>query len=125
MIKDEAIATGRALLDAGNAVDAVEPLRKGMVFTDRILGIEHPETVEVRAIWSRALDEASLSKLRFRVGDHLKVSSGPHAGKTGVVERIRFRHLYAYILAPKDGELFEATDQQVERDAVGDKAAAV
>lgn len=123
--RTEAIATGKALLDAGNAVDAVEPLRKGMVFTDRMLGIEHPETEEARAIWNRALDEASLSKLRFRVGDHLKVHSGPHVGKIGMVERLLLRHVYAYLLSPKEGEPFQASDQQVERDSVGDKAAVV
>lgn len=116
-IRHEAIATGKTLLDAGNAVGAVEPLRKGMVFSDRMLGIQHPETVEAKAVWERALNEAALSKLRFRVGDYLKAHSGPHAGKSGIVERLLLRHLHAYLIRPSAGEQFQASDQQVERES--------
>jgi hypothetical protein len=117
-VRTDALENGKVLLSAGKAAEAVEPLRKGMVFSDRMLGGQHPETIEAKATWERALDEAALSKLRFRVGDRLSVHSGPHAGNTGIVERLLLRHLHAYVMKSPAGELFQASDQQVERETV-------
>lgn len=114
-IRRDALERGGALLDSGKPAEAVEALRQGMVFCDHMLGRQHPETIEARALWERALDEGALSKLRFRVGDHLSVRAGPHAGKAGVVERLLVRHFHAYLLKPPAGEPFQASDQQVER----------
>jgi hypothetical protein len=49
---------------------AVEPMRKAYVFSDRMLGLSHEETLRIKADWERAIDEATLAKLRFRAGDH-------------------------------------------------------
>jgi hypothetical protein len=117
-IRLDALEQGKALLDAGKPVEAVEFLRKGMVFSDRMLGPTHAETIQAKAIWERSLDEGALSKLRFRVGDRLEVRSGPHAGRTGTVERLLLRHVHAYLIKPPAGEQFQASDQQVERESV-------
>jgi hypothetical protein len=113
-IRIDSLAVGKSLLEKGNAREAEEPLRKGMVFCDRMLGMQHPETTQARAMLERARDESALSKLRFRQGDHLKVISGPQAGKSGIVERLLLRHLHAYVIKPTEGDVFQASDQQVE-----------
>lgn len=118
-MKCESIQEGMALLDAGKAVEAVESLRKGWVFADRMLGAQAEETLKNKALWDRALDEAALSKLRFRDGDLLRVTSGPHSGATGRVERLKLRHVHAYVITPVDGgESIQASDEQVERNII-------
>lgn len=119
-IRTSAAEKGKELLETGQAPDAVEPLRKAWVFSDRMLGIQHPETLQARTIWERALDEAALSKLRFRTGEHLKVNAGPYAGKSGVVERLLLRHLHAYVIKSPEEERFQASDQQVERQTLAE-----
>ena len=116
-IRIDSLAIGKSLLEKGNAREAEEPLRKGMAFCYRMLGMQHPETIQARALLERARDEAALAKLRFREGDHLKVISGTHAGKSGVVERLLLRHVHAYLIKPTEGEPFQASDPQVERKA--------
>jgi hypothetical protein len=114
-IRIDAQATGTALLAVGKATEAVEPLRKAYVFADRMLGIEHKETLDAKTLWNRAIDEGALSKLRFRVNDRLHVVSGPHEGKSGIVVELLLRHLHAYAITADSGEQFHASDQQVER----------
>ncbi len=116
-IRTESYSLGISLLEQGRATEAVEPLRKAWVFTDRIFGAKAQETLDKMALWNRALDESLLSKLRFRVGDHLKVVSGDYVGVSGTVEKLLLRHLHAYLIKPLDGgELFQASDGQVESD---------
>lgn len=116
-IRAETFQLGVDLLNAGKASEAVEPLRKAYVFSDRMLGIQAQETLDRKAMWERAIDEAALSKLRFRVGDQLKVVSGPYAGASGTVEKLLLRHVHAYVIGPAGGEtLFQASDEQVEGD---------
>jgi hypothetical protein len=43
------------------------------------------------------------------------VKAGPEAGKSGIVDRLLLNHLHAYVIQPADGELFQASDAQVER----------
>jgi len=116
-IRTESFSLGSSLLEQGRATEAVEPLRKAWVFTDRMLGAKTQETLDKMALWNRALDEPLLSKLRFRVGDRLKVVSGDHVGVSGTVEKLLLRHLHAYLIKPLDGgDLFQASDEQVESD---------
>lgn len=116
-IRSDSFQTGLDLLEAGKAAAAVEPLRKAFVFSDRMFGLAAPETLSKKAMWERALDEAALARLRFRTGDRLRVVSGPHAGLSGTVERLLLRHVHAYLIKPlDDGDTFQASDEQVERD---------
>ena len=116
-IRTESFQLGTNLLEIGNASAAVEPLRKAYVFSDRMFGIQSPETLSKKTAWERTIDEAALSKLRFRVGDRLVVVSGPHAGVSGAVEKLLLRHLHAYVIKPAHEDvLFQASDAQVEND---------
>ena len=114
-IRTESLDLGNELLKKGNPAEAVEPLRKAYVFSDRILGISSEETVKIKALWSQSLDEAALSKLRFRIGDELKIVKGPHTGTSGIVDKLLLRHLPAYVIRPLHGEEVQASDEQVER----------
>lgn len=116
-IRLEQLQFGRALLAEGKPVEAVESMRKAFVFSDRMLGLEHEETLRIKAEWEHTRNEAALSKLRFRVGARLVVTSGPEAGKSGVVERLLLNHVHAYLIKPAEGEMFQASDAQVERAA--------
>ena len=110
----KAFAEGSGFLATGRAAEAIEPLRKAYVFADRVLGGQNDETLKAKALWEQARSDAALAKLRFRTGDELRVASGPHAGKTGVVEQLYLNHVDAYLIRPADGELFQASDEQVE-----------
>jgi hypothetical protein len=113
-IRAESLQQGRDLLAAGNAAEAVEKLRKAYVFADRMLGIQHEETLHAKLIWEQAREQATLAKLRFRVGDSVTAIAGPHAGRHGPVVRLLLNHYHAYLIAPPSGEEFQASDEQVE-----------
>ena len=112
-IQRDSFDEGMKLLQAGKPGEAVEPLRKAYVFSDRMLGIHHEQTLQVKTEWERARAEAALAKLRFRVGDYLKVLTGPHADKSGQVERLLLNHHHAYVIKPEEGAAFQASDEQV------------
>jgi hypothetical protein len=114
-IRSGSLQKGNELLAAGKAAEAVEPLRRAYVFSDRMLGVEHEETLRAKSIWERARDEAALAKLRFRVSEELTVTAGPHAGKRGVVVKLLLNHLHAYLIKPAVGDEFQASDAQVDR----------
>ncbi|HVY28192.1 MAG TPA: DUF4062 domain-containing protein [Polyangiaceae bacterium] len=114
-LQRENLERGEALLEGGKPAEAVEPLRKGYIFADRLFGVDDPETLRAKEIWHRGSDAAALSRLRFRVGDTLAVREGPHAGKEGIVDRLLLNHVHAYLIKPGAGEAFQASDQQVER----------
>jgi|GEM_PF-6274358 len=114
-IRIDSFNLGIELLESGKPVEAVEPLRKAYVFSDRMLGIPAQETLNKKAVWERSLDEAALSKLRFRVGEHLRIVSGPHIGIIGFVEKLMLRHVHAYVVKPAEGDMVQASDEQVER----------
>jgi hypothetical protein len=113
-ILDENMQEGRRLVAAGSNQAAIEPLRKAMVFADRMLGIDAPLTTELRGEWNAALDNATLDRCRFRPGKHVRIVSGEHAGKSGVIEKIGLRNLHPYWVAVNDGEVISAGDDQVE-----------
>lgn len=107
---------GKELLAGGKAGEAVEPLRKAYVFADRMLGMQHPETWHAKQVWEQARNEAALAKLRFRVGDQVTVSSGPHAGARGAIDELLLNHHHAYVIKLKNGDRVQASDEQVERE---------
>ena len=112
-IRRESLEQGQSLLRSGNAAGAVEPLRKAYVLSNRMLGIEHEETLHAQSAWEQARAEAALAKLRFRVGNRIVVISGPHAGKQGTVEQMLLNHVHAYVVKPSDGDQFQASDAEV------------
>jgi hypothetical protein len=114
-IRLDSFHQGSMLLTAGKPAEAVEPLRKAYVFSDRMLGTQHEDTLRTKSVLEQARNAAALAKLRFRVGDQLIISGGPHMGKTAVVEKLLLNHLHAYLLKPDIGEAFQASDEQVER----------
>lgn len=113
-IRTDSLRLGTDQLENGSPIEAVEPLRKAYVFSDRMLGINAEETIRIKALWERSLDEAALSRLRFRVGDQIRVINGPHAQTSGIVERLLLRHLHAYVIRSVQGIEFQASDAQVE-----------
>lgn len=113
-IRIEQLELGRTLLAGGKPIEALEPMRKAFVFSDRMLGLTHKETLRIKAEWEHTRNRAALAKLRFRVGARLSVKSGPETGKAGVVERLLLGHLHAYLIKPSAGEPFQASDAQVE-----------
>lgn len=115
MVQRDSFQQGNAILAAGKSAEAIEPLRKAYVFSDRMFGIEHTETLRAKSVWERAREESALAKLRFRIGDRLGVSAGPHAGKVGIVEKLLLNHVHAYVIKPVVGGDFQASDEQVER----------
>lgn len=118
-IRVEQLALGRALLANGKPVEAVEPMRKAFVFSDRMLGLTHENALRIKGEWEHTRNEAALAKLRFRRGDHLAVKTGPEAGKSGIVERLLLHHVHAYLIRPVEGDAFQASDAQVERAEAG------
>jgi hypothetical protein len=114
-IRIEQLQLGREIRARGNPVAAVEPMRKASVFSDRMFGLTHEETLRIKSEWEQTRNEAALKKLRFRAGDRLVVKAGPEAGKTGVVDRLLLNHLHTYVIKPLEGETFQAADAQVER----------
>ena len=113
-IRTDSLRKGEDSLGSGNPGEAIEPLRKAYVFADCMLGIEHPETLRAKQLYQEARDRTTLAKLRFREGARLKVTAGPHAGKSGVVEQLLLNHVHAYAIRPEEGEIFLAADNQVE-----------
>jgi hypothetical protein len=113
-ILEENMHEGRRLAAAGNNQAAIEPLRKAMVFADRMLGVEAPLTTELRREWNAALDNATLDRCRFRPGKRVRIVAGEHAGKAGVIEKIGLRNLYPYWVTVNGGEVISAGDDQVE-----------
>jgi hypothetical protein len=113
-VRIESLTQGKQLLSSGDPQKAVEPLRKAWVFADRIYGQGDPRAIESKSIWEQARRDAQLAGLRFRAGDRLHVHDGPHVGKSGVVEQILFGHHHAYLIQPAEGEVFQASDAQVE-----------
>jgi hypothetical protein len=113
-ILEENKQEGRRLAAAGANQAAIEPLRKAMVFADRMLGIDAPLTVELRSEHNKALDNATLDRCRFRVGKRVKIISGEHMGKSGMIEKIGLRHFYPYYVAISEGQTVQAKDDEVE-----------
>lgn len=50
-VRGESSDMGKKLLAERRAAEAIEPLRKAYVFSDRMLGIEHEETLRANSPW--------------------------------------------------------------------------
>lgn len=105
---------GRHFVAAGDNQKAIEPLRKAMVFADRILGIDAPETATLRAEWNAALDNATLDRLRFSIGTRVHVVVGEHAGKSGTIQSFGLRQVKPYWILSDKGGMIAAADNEVE-----------
>jgi hypothetical protein len=113
-IMHQSAAEGRCRVTSGDNEGAVEPLRKAMVFADRILGTDAPETSALRTEWNAALDNRTLDKLRFRVGTRVQVLTGEHAGISGTIATLALRHVKPYWIKPEEGDMVAAADDEVE-----------
>jgi hypothetical protein len=110
----ESAEEGRRHVSLGNYKAAIEPLRKAMVFADRIFGVDAPETVTLRAEYNKALDDSVLSKLRFHVGNVVEIISGEHAGKSGIIDSLGLRQTRPYWVDAGKGEMIAVADDEVE-----------
>lgn len=120
ILADNAVA-GKKLLTAKQFKEAVEPLRKAYVFSDRINGGSHELTRELCQLHETALDQKTLVGLRFQPGTKVRVVAGVNKGREGVIELIKTRCASPYQI--KDGEApqFFAADAEVELDEVASK----
>lgn len=105
---------GRRLVGLGDNKGAIEPLRKAMVFVDRISGLDALETVTLRREWNAALDNATLDKLRFQIGTRVRVVTGEHSGKSGMIQSFGLRQIKPYWILTGDGSMIAAADGEVE-----------
>jgi hypothetical protein len=113
-IMQQSAAEGRRRVARRDNEGAVEPVRKAMVFADRILGTDAPETLALRIEWNAALDNRTLDKLRFQIGTRVQVVTGEHAGKSGTVDSLGLRHVKPYWIKTANGDMIAAADNEVE-----------
>jgi hypothetical protein len=119
-LQSEHLQRGEEFLAAGKPAEAVESLRKAYHLANRLFGAGHEKTRNAERVWHHARERAALARLRFRTGDVLVVHSGQHAGKSGIVEKLLLNQVHAYLIKPKDGDTFQASDEQVERSSMSE-----
>jgi Domain of unknown function (DUF4062) len=103
----------RGLVAAHDHAAAVEPFRKAMVYSDRLLGETDPQTVSLRREWDAALDNAALARLRFRKGDRVRLKDGQNVSKVGTIKELHLRHVHAYRVETEGGETVQVGDEDV------------
>lgn len=96
-IMNNAVQRGAAELST-RPTQAIEPLRKAMVFARHLLGDDASRYRELKEQWQEALRLSALSKLRFHEGDRVRVRSGEHAGSVGTVSNVLLAHANATAL---------------------------
>lgn len=106
---------GRRLFSTGEFRAAIEPLRKAMVYSDRLHGYDAPTTVALRDEWNAALHEASRAEMRFKVGDHIKMTSGKYDGASGEITATHLRHAFPYTVKLDTGEQVQVADREAEK----------
>lgn len=109
---------GKKLLATKQFKEAVEPLRKAYVFSDRINGGSHELTRELHQLHETALDQRTLVGLRFKPGTKVRVVSGANKGKRAIIDRIHTRCSSPYLLKDDGAAEFFAADAEVELDIV-------
>lgn len=113
-ILDENEKIGKELLNQNKFYEAIEPLRKAYVFSDRLNGISDKRTKELKALHNKAIDDNALSKMRFREGDKVIVAKGEHLGKMVVIEKLGLRATKCYWVKI-DGQNVALADDEVDK----------
>ena len=103
---------GVELLESGQSGEAVEPLRRAMVFAERIPQ-QAERAAELRRRHDSALDNAALEQMRFREGDRVRLVAGEMAGETGTVARLMLRRSTPYLIQidGTEGQTLAAEEQ--------------
>jgi hypothetical protein len=107
----ESVTEGRRLVAINQPAEAVDKLRKAMVFAKNLLGHDSDETIAITKEWNDAINAAALARLRFRVGDRVRIIEGEFAGQEGEITDLALRHLHAYSVT---GIEMRLRDDQVE-----------
>lgn len=111
---DENAAAGRRLIEQRDYKAAVEPLRKAMVYADRMFGCSDSSTIALRNEWSETLDNASLAAMRFEPGARVIVVRGRYDGLNGQITNRLLRHAFPYVVKFDDGQEAQLSDGDVE-----------
>lgn len=109
--------TGRRLVDSGDFQAAIEPLRKAMVYSDRLFGYDDSRTTAFQDEWNAALDGAARQRIRFAVGQAVRIVAGPHDGEAGVIRSVHLRSASQYLVALADGREVPLADWQAVADS--------
>ncbi len=114
---------GEDLFNAEKYQEAIEPLRKAMVFS-RHLPAARSELEQVTPMWNEAIDRVALARMRFREGVRVRLLNGKQVGKEGVIEKLGLRHAKPYwIRLDESRNLVAAADDEVEE--IDDTSASV
>jgi hypothetical protein len=111
---DNAIYDGDRAREGGDFENAEAELRKAWVFADRLFGSSDQRAKQLFKKREKNLNDLMLSRLRYRVGDQVRILSGEQGGRSGIVRKLRLRHKFAYEIEDPVGALFSASDNQIE-----------
>jgi hypothetical protein len=112
---DNAINDGNRAREGGDFENAEANLRKAWVFADRLFGSSDQRAKQLFQEREKNLDDLMLSRLRYRIGDQVRIRSGEQSGRSGIVRKLRLRHKFAYEIEDPGGALFSASDEQIEQ----------
>lgn len=105
---------GSRLFTEGNYKEAIEPLRKAMVFAKKLLGDNSEETQKLWLEWNEALDNSTLVNLRFREGVKVFIKTGDDVGKKGIITKLGLRQTKPYWIELDDGRAIAVADEDVD-----------
>jgi hypothetical protein len=111
---EAAISEGRKAREEGKLDVAELNLRKAWVFADRLFGSDDTRAKQLFRERESNLDELLLSKLRYRVGDTVRIRMGDRSGTQGVVRKIQVRHKFAYEIEDAPGNVSSVSDEQLD-----------
>jgi len=111
---EAAISAGRQAREEGKLDVAELNLRKAWVFSDRLFGSDDTRAKQLFREREHNLDELLLSKLRYRIGDTVRIRMGDRTEAQGVIRKIRVRHKFAYEIEDAAGNLFSVSDEQLD-----------
>lgn len=109
----ESKSNGERLFNSGQFQEAIEPLRKAWVFSNRIPQLSH-DSKAVEAMWVRARDMAVRVTLRFSENTQVRILDGKHAGLLGVISSINTNQLSPYWVTLGSGDVVALKDSEVE-----------
>jgi hypothetical protein len=113
-VMNESAAEGRRLIAANQPSPAVENLRKAMLFAKNLLGPDAQETIDLTSEWNAAINASALTRLRFRVGDRVRVIVGGFNNRKGAIIKLLLRHLKSYIVKIDSGDEVQLGDDEIE-----------